>query len=512
MSLRATNDAYQLAGIATATREQLSHPLVDGFARSALQAWRKTNALEDDDFWIGVSQALWRVRRDVAATPSPLAELGFAQLAEEIDRVVSQASAAYPDELVNLLLTAVGYLRSIAQCQDNPVGDALTDVLSTATSERSAVLVESSDRLSFAEAYLMESFPDVRVLVERELAAAGPFESVVVVGPSEWFKASLLLAPRAENFCFLTFGWMRDRPHEIDLFSDGHLARVERPIRNAPNSSTALVWEPTETSKVLRELPVDWQLIGRHNNELLSGLHQHDATSVVAHSIVLAGQQLTFIEVDSRVDVVLFHSDGGTTVVEKPVAQLAVDDFIVLRGDDSTADYREVAADRLLGDDAKRLRAIQAGWKDRLRKAVDELGWAETDRRLREKGLRVQSTNLSYRLAPHSFRTRDESDFAAFMDLIGLRDRAEVIWRAMGRLESAHRRAGHKTRQRLEDRLDESDLTAALRFGRIDVTIDEDDAGSLAILAVIAISPETTEVSSHRIRKLNPLEGSQWHG
>jgi len=511
MSLQATNSAYELARVASATREQMSHPAVDAFARSALQAWRHLKTLEDDDYWMDVSRALWRVRRDVAATPVALNELSLSSIAEEIDRKLEPAAAAYPTSLMDLVSDALSALQILAASEDNPVGSAVAEVLSTANPDRSALLVESAHRLSRSERFLQGAFPTVRVLVERELAASGPFETIVVVGPSEWFKPSLLLAPQAEMFCFLTFGWMRDRPHEPDLFSDGHMSRANRPIREATQVSSVLVWESSDTSEIPKDLPLDWVAIGERGAEGILDGQQLPATTVDAFPIALADQRLAFVEVDSRIDVVIFHPDGGTTVSEKPVGQLAADDFIVLRGDDATVDYRELAADRLLGEDADRLRKIQSGWKERLRTIVHELGWAETDRRLRAKGLRVKSSNLSYRMAPHSFRTRDQDDFAVFMDLVGLGDRTNVIWKAMGKLESAHRRAGAKTRQRLEDRLDGTDLTSALRYGRLDITLENDDAGSLAILAVVAIGPETVVVPFHRARRLVPLEGAPWH-
>lgn len=497
MTFQSADLSYELARIATATREPVSHPAADRFAQVASHAFRYLYSLEDDDYWKPVAGAIWRARRDICAHPVPFARLSFDQAADLCSEYIAKARSSYPAELVSSVEACAEVLRQLAALPDDPLGRKVRELLEYATPGRAAVLVANADFLEIEQ----DQLPTARVLTERELAAAEPLEFVVVVGPSEWFRSSLLLAPRAESFAFAKYHWLRDRPNDDDLFAGGHLARVSRPIRDSGEITDTVRIEAAAAVEFAAAEPVDWVAVAERT---ASEEPAEDETQMVsALAVVLAGRCVTYLDEESSIDVVTFHPDGGVSVGEKDAKNIAPDDFIVLRGEDATGDYRERVADRLLGDRAEGLRGIQAGWKERLASRVHDLGWAEADRQLRASGL--VSTNIAYRLSPGSFRTRTKQDFAIFMDFIGYRDRTDVIWSAMGQLLGAHRRAGHKIRTQLEAGLESTDLRSALQTGRLDIRLDEEGAGALTIVAVVETAPDRVQVPRHRLRELIQL-------
>jgi hypothetical protein len=151
-------------------------------------------------------------------------------------------------------------------------------------------------------------------------------------------------------------------------------------------------------------------------------------------------------------------------------------------------------ANLILGSAAQALREMQEGWKSRLRSLVEELGVAGVVSKLKQHGsVRANRSNLANWCSPRSLRTEDKQDFLAIMRTIGLEAEATEFWKAMGRLDGAHLRAGQAIRDQLEEEAENADLSLLEEQGRTDFTLAQ-GGGTLTAFRVEEVSPEIVSV------------------
>ena len=166
-------------------------------------------------------------------------------------------------------------------------------------------------------------------------------------------------------------------------------------------------------------------------------------------------------------------------------------------------DYVVEVADNLLGARRDAARADQSLWKERLREAVDRLGHQAVVRQLEAHGSGRADANLRSWLSasPRNIRTADPSDFAAITAVGGLADRADELWRAMGRILWAHRTAGQRIRKRLMAEVSKADPQELERDGR---RIFEMDAGggSLTAFRVVDVLPDPVPAARGNLNRL----------
>ncbi len=101
-----------------------------------------------------------------------------------------------------------------------------------------------------------------------------------------------------------------------------------------------------------------------------------------------------------------------------------------------------------------------------------------------------------------SIKTHSDSDFKAVMTLVGLGNQWQHYWEAMCQIDSAHRRAGQLIRRLLLRRLADTNLTDLEKKGWTEFSLPNTDAGTIAALRLLEMSPHTTEIPVYRLGHL----------
>jgi hypothetical protein len=332
------------------------------------------------------------------------------------------------------------------------------------------------------------------------------YGTLVVVGPLRWFP-SVSAAPRAFRIKVVTFRWIQEEPHSPGLFIKSR-SRVLVPDVGAPSRRTA---KPDDVIEPDALLPTtEWSSISHR-----AGTGSEEGTvTVEANLILLAGGFAAYIDAQeiTRVYVLDPEAEDEDRIRQEDTVDVDVGDYVLLRTEGAGDDIAEMA-DRLLGDDAERLRTSQQEWKARLRETIRRDGAHAVVRRLRVLGGRLASeSNVRRWMWRGSLRTQNQEDFFAIMRLVGLGQEASRIWDEMGILVRAHRRAGQRIRRLLLLQARRTDLSPLLSEGRMDFEVPELEGGTLTAFRVEEKSPETYDVSELRLNRPFPVEKDLWLG
>jgi hypothetical protein len=501
---------YEIASRATATRETVRAPLHANFARQVRRLSAQVDSLDGDELWTGFVRRCRRTLRDLSTTPlngsHPALEL--ASTADHLRSVLDRARSGYPDDLVargGLVVTA---LSDVAVDSSNPLGHLIVDILGTGTPSESGVLAKSR-QIDAVRSWLADAAPGVRLLTEGEVVRLSGLESLVVVGPSFWFPAHVLSAPRAETLCFVHFDFLRDRDQDTRMFAGEH-----RPpgVRVRSNGSERELNEEDEVTDAQMLVPtIDWDALARASGARKVGTADELAL-VPASLFLLADGSSVYLESSDgpTIEVVVDIESGSPRLRSERTRAVGPGDFIVLRSEGGSGDYIPGIADKLMGRRASELRGLQSLWKQALRAKVRMKGFSQVERELRKLGM--TSPNIRYRVWRNSLRSRNPNDFRILMDYIGLGDRAGEIWSAMGEIFEAHLRAGQDVRRLLEEAVLATDMQRLMQTGRVDVRLREMDAGTLSVVRVDGRSPEPTQVDEDDLRIMIRVEADLWQG
>lgn len=508
MKFAEANELYDMSRHATATRELVSAPLTGRYAAGVRRLSRALDAFEGDELWSAVVRRCRRVLRELSTTPLEPSHpaLDLASSADFLSGLIDTALGSYPDDLIARGELCVGAIRDLSEQQDNALGALAVEVLATGTLMRSGLVVQTP-HLDEVQAWLSNAARGARLVTERELTTLIGLESLVIIGPSYWYPAHLLSAPRAELLCFVHFTWLRDRERDTRVFSDSPSAPGAR-IRA---SVTTYVSDGDEEVSAETLVPtLDWNALAR-----AAGGHRRskdDPESVEANLFLLVGGYTVHLEaVDGPTIYIIEVETGGVPGLRsKRTRAVTAGDYIVLRSEGGTGDYIPEIANAFLGSRARTLRSLQAEWKARLRTAVRERGFAAVERELRWLG--VAYPNLRYRLWQHSIRTREPNDFRLLMEYVGLGDRASEIWTAMGDIFEAHVRAGQQVRRLLEEAVVATDVAALIQDGRADVRLRDIAAGTLSVFRVEGRAPDSIQIDEDDLRVIRQVEADVWQG
>ena len=235
--------------------------------------------------------------------------------------------------------------------------------------------------------------------------------------------------------------------------------------------------------------------------------------SVEAYLFLLVSEQAVYLEAEegSRAYVAELGSSKELHMV--PTRSIHPGTYLVNRVG-GEGDYIPAIADSVLGDEAQRLRAAQRRWKEQLRKRIEADGVQAVLSSLAAAGSeRSTRANLRRWASPNSIRTEDYADFAALMEVIGLRAETEQLWRDMDLIDQAHRRAGQRVRKLLVREILDGDTRDLEVRGWQDYDVEEiEGEGALRVARVEARHPETLLVPARQTRQLLRVERDLWQG
>jgi hypothetical protein len=304
------------------------------------------------------------------------------------------------------------------------------------------------------------------------------------------------------------YDFLRDREQDTRMFAGEHRPPGAR-VRS--NTSTADAREEDLTDVEALVPTVDWDALARASGSR-GAAGSDEVEFVPAILFLLADGYSVYLEAADgpTIDVVVDIDSGTPRLRSEKTRAIARGDFVVLRSEGGSGDYIPGIADKRMGRRGVELRRLQLLWKDALRSEVRLKGFRQVERELRELG--VSSPNLRYRIWRNSLRSRDPNDFRILMEYIGLGGQAGEIWNAMGEIFEAHLRAGQDVRKLLEEAVLATDAEHLLQTGRVDVRLQEMDAGTLSVVRVDGRSPDTVQVDEDDLRVMVQVEADLWQG
>lgn len=512
MNFVEADEVHQVALAAVATRETVPSPVTKQLSHFVNELSASVKVFDDDLHWISFIRRCRRTLRDAITTPIAPNRPAFdiSGTIVVLEDSLARCRGGYPAEMIESAEYCILAVGELAIDDSNPAGDRVCEILETGNPNNSGVLVLTR-HLDATKSWLANRSPQTRLLMPAELSQVARLETLVVFGPSCWFPAFVLSAPRAESIAVVHFDWLRDRPLERNLLV-GHRSSVGIDVSAAFRAEPVVQLDEEEGFDAELLLPrVDWERLARASAgvERLPGDARQD---VEARLYLLAGGFGVYLEAigESRIDSVELEGEGEPQLRRKSTLDVARGDYVVLRSFGGSGDYIVDIADDDLGRSAPQLRSLQREWKARLREKVEALGLSLVERQLR--GLGIVSPNIRYRLLRQSIKSQKSDDFRILMEYIGLRDRSEKLWAAMNEIHSAHIRAGQKARSLLEAAVLDADLTQLIQTGHINVSLSEIDVGALGVFRVEDCSPATQMIEEDDLRKLIKLEDDLWQG
>ncbi|MGP3950174.1 hypothetical protein [Streptomyces sp. 7N604] len=455
------------------------------FVFSATRLLRSLDDSADSPLWCEAAGLLRACRRLTCTVPLPFhaPELGFARssvrLRQLADGMSGLAVSAHEE-----LLEAIAALETLRRGSADPLGDCAREFLVLGRLDR-AVLVFADRKFTVpvAESMRRRGVP-VRVETYSVLRQDDVFEAAAAVGGPAWLPPWLLDAPRAENLAVVHYGFFREQVAQEPLFAsafDGAAAgrAVSRPVERArPYSVEAPASIGSAAAEGAAPLAADecspaeeiltW-LSGRGGRS--GGADARDV-HVEARIAVLSDGSHVLIPAaaHARVLAVDTGAEPGRRVAHLLAADLSCGDFLALRRSSHDRHVRE-RADALLGADGPRLREVQAAWKRQLQERVDRhaRGIPGVAEDLRRRG--AATANVAYWISEPCIRTRSQDDFAVVMRYLGRGEDAEAVWADLTRIDSAHRRAGHRYEADLEAALARCDVRRIAESGYDEVVL-----------------------------------------
>lgn len=553
MSIADIDALHEVAGDWRGESKLIDHPDLEAFSQLAGRFCAALGETAEEGYWGPVVRMLKRARWDAATTPLPLssAATGLSEAARDAAPRLRQCRHVAP-ELATAAEDLAARLAALAESADDPLGDAVREVLAPAVEEYGSAVAEQAKEYARARVDASDGGADpirgavtppepvqaptlgvllrsgryaaqvkaavadlalpVVVLTPPEFTAARPLDLVAIAGPSAWFPPTVLRACRARQMVFIYPSWIRDAEPQAGLLagSTEHSARTH--LARAPRRRTV----PFDASLPLAPAEdwvpqADWHAISAAGKKRAAD--DTGADPVAAWLFALASGEGVYLEATegSRAYVVEFEHE--VSVHQEPTAHIEVGDFVMLRTE-GDGDYIRAIADAILGTSAPRLRGMQATWKRELADELTTRGSKGVRRALEAAGAGpVADANLRQWIRPDSIRPRDPANFSAILAVTGSRERFGEFWGAMGTIDSAHRRAGMQVRALLVEEIVRGDRSVIGGQGWADFDVEEiEGEGALRVARVEGRAPEAHTVPRTRTRRPFPIARDLWLG
>ena len=501
MSLRVTHSYYQVAERVSAAVEDISCEDLKKIDRAYGKLFQHHR---DSEIWNPFIRRARRVLWDLTEIPLPTdrPRLGVAEAGEELEQLSEGLSQQVdPEDIAQALQVALA-LKALAMEGLDALGERCRTLLMEGDLQRSRLVVRRAWYREAIEQHFREKGCPVQVIMESQVRNLGVMERLVMVGPIRRYKDYVFNSPRAEKMHTVRYEWASR--WDISLKKAGRLfppPGSERTSRSAgvPGSKAIDYLAPM----------IDWSGIRRQAEERV-GIEQNLTRShveVEARLHLLGGGYGVYLSDDRKIYVLDLADEDRVSQVR--VRDIGIDSVIILRRERGGRDFIADVADALLGEAALDLRLVQERWKDSLKRKVWELGGIpKTEEVLRRRGSRYQ--NVRYWIAPENIRTLSRDDFRILMELIGLGQEANSIWSQMGRIDSAHRSAGHQIRGMLLDEVRRADLSRIDHEGYMDFELPIEGAGVLTAFLVERKASEREYVSNKMLRETFPVSPDFW--
>ena len=515
ISISDANDIYACCEDVRIRQYKVSHEDFKAFCvlLGEFDRMIKQEVDEDDYYWSFFLKRLRRYRFELCAAPLPFnyPSIYLPKNFEALESHLDKCDLLYPAGYGKTAHELLSLVYKLVDSADNPMMDLINTREAFGHDER--ILVIKEPHMVPAVEKLLAIHPmmrDISIKVPSQLRGPECYARMIVIGPTRWFPEYVYHAPRSSNISVLHYDWIMDRlePDQVFLSEPDE----EETAGESPGiGGRAIVVEGSLSPEEL--LPrVDW-------NQIVSSLPGASPVDVKQEDIkaklfLLEGGMAVFLDAEEGASsiVIDLEEEDESQIKRTPVSDIRHGVFVLLRTEGG-GDYIIPLADRILGEEAQRLRKMQKLWKSLLRDALMSTSLSEVVFDLRKNGSTLANeTNIRNWMSYRSIRTHDYKDFAAIMRLTGLGDNTQNYWKGMGMIDSSHRKAGRIIRKMLLKLVLTSELNELERSGRITFELPGVDSASMTAFRVVDISPEFSTVPAYRIANPFELDVELWQG
>ena len=458
---------YEIAKQVKESIHRLDDPLTSRFyleSRKLQSQWRSF-AHDDPHLAVNLDKLRW-VTNVAVCTPLPLDNEGLNIIcsARQLDGLLRQSLMAYPEfaESVNATVAA---LEKLISRKTSPVEDKIRELVA---SHDQVAIITGRERLNSSVQEHLQSViarNDLRVIRASDLRKNDIYDVLIFTMPPNWIDPSVRNAVRAKRRDIVTMS-----AFQSDAAKKSVLPETWNPIVSIRRSTSA-----TQTLQTLgdEESPLvleDLEEAQRAEIDLMLArltIQSHDDSSAEsstslgnAEAILLANGSVVLLSAEGTIWTV--EQDGQEFHVghHKPT-EVESGDYIVLR---SKRDRDLIAdiADQELGVMAPKLRSAQNQWKLLLRNAVRCRGLESVASELGQRGLGALATPSNVRrwMSDSFIRNQKYEHWMATMNYLGIGSYdATRLWTEMGKINDAHRQAGHIISGAIKSNLEAISLT-----------------------------------------------------
>lgn len=512
ISLSDVHNIYSLSSQVQIKHQPVKHHDFGSYCLLLRKFECQLSEADKDDYWKNFLQLLRRYRFDLCAAPLPFNHptVYSPETSKFLRKHLARCQFIYPD-LLSSASELVNCLEKLSHLDSNPLLDSLKFTYKKDWQfENVTLLLKESRLIPVVEKILATRYElrRIEIVVPSQLRGSTCYKNLVVIGPTRWFPEYVFSAPRASAIQVLHYSWIRDKwtPKPVFIGSTNLpeskqelFTSIEKRCVNSTTSVEVVVnyFEPEE----LLPPSINWSQIAR--GFPISSLPSLDQQDTEARLFVLEGSVAVFLDNESKVIVIALEEDGESQVKRISVADIEIGIFIISRTSGG-GDYIISLADRILREEAQRVRGLQNLWKIKLKSAVTRHGLQTVSRHLIRLGSQMAKNEQNIRnwMSERIIRPKDDKDFNAILRLVGLGERLDEFHVAARLLDSAHRSAGKHIRKLLLHQVDKANIHKLEHLGRMEFELDEADGGSLTAFRVVDIAPQLNMIPASKIAQV----------
>lgn len=500
--LAQANDIYKCSRHFTIEYHNIEHSEIYDYSIQLKYFLSSLGEAQLDDYW---REKKWKLKKipfllSVAPLNKGYLEREISIILQFLENEIDSCEQFYPDHSRNfstLISSAKLILPTNIEIIKNNV-DAIINVLTGSI----AILINDTKLIPVVEKqYKNIANLDIEIVSINSLRNNTSYENLLVIGPAniQWYPNFVFSSPRAPNIHVIKFRWMKGTWQPTNVFPGSYYVPT---ITNEENGSQTIE-ELINPDLILPS--IDFSTIIQNIWEKAD--QQDDVEYVEAIIGYLENDQIVFLDFDDSSTVRILDIDDESIPVKKiRVKELTPDMFLLLKTSGG-GDYIVPLANRILGNEADKLRTSQKGWKDRLRKLENNNGTDWVINELRSLGCSIANpTNLRNWMSYRGIKTSQFSHFQAIMKIVGLDAQALTIWQQMSLLTKAHIQSGRHITNLLLNIAKEANLNELRRLGIMEFELPDKDAGSVTAFRVKDLSDETVLVAPSKIGVTIDLE------
>ncbi|MEU6724736.1 hypothetical protein ABZ917_13580 [Nonomuraea wenchangensis] len=497
--------------------QPVEHAAARTFVFATTKLLRELSDAQTSDLWNRSALLLRQTRRLVCTIPLPFSDpqMHFRSRADQLARHALRLDGVADPVLVDALSRTASSLAHLAACDEDPLGDCVRDFITLDNPLDGIVVIRDRQYVQAVGESMARNSVEVRVGTEADLAGREVYPSAASVGPPRWMRPGLLNAPRAHYLALVHYNFFREEADvEALLYGPATSTDVVRPVLKAsPFLCGAPEVSPTEPTDLLmtRECSLGEEIQVAFPRPSAGGGLSSARNHVQARAALLSDGSHVLLPTDTDSDarILTLRVEKLPEIRVEHISASAVGcgDHLALRNRPHHEDLVG-RADALLGPDAESLRNTQSLWKNILweRTEAHPRGIGGVADELRLAG--ASTANVSYWVSDWCIRPRSKADFAVVLRFLGITADVDEIWERLRRIDSAHRRAGHRYVNDIQQAATPERVALLMTVGWCAMTLAGADSETV-LARVEHILPEPLQVPLSALCRLRKPEDSR---